>query len=307
MRVAPPPGAVDEPYLARREPDGSWVEVPLALPGVHERVASAAATPSGELWIVTGTRNYASEAPCPCLWRRSPDADDPDAWEPVALGSIEPFPDDEPRWAHVLTEQSWIEVPAAVAPRLYPAARELVWADDALWVTAELGRAYPGAAEPVFADPRMILYSSVPLPAGAAPTELPATDRLYDERWDRLVRETDPGLVPGSDACQTFTVVLVDDADGAGREVAAGVLEQLPAIRAASTLEAEDRWASASMLYLGRHLDEPEGTVQLVLEANAWSPRSATGLADALALALGRRPSLDCRPRAMVSAVERLR
>jgi hypothetical protein len=301
------PGPIDEPYLAAREHDGTWVEIPLALPGVHERVSAATATPSGELWIVTGARNYASEAPCPCLWRRPAGSE---IWEPVTLGpftgsSGAEFRDDQPRWAHVLPEQRWIEIPAANTPPLYPAARELAWADGAIWVTAELGRAYP-SAEPVLGDPRMVLYASVALPAGVAATELPATDQLYDQRVAQRVAQT-PAIKPGSDTCQTFNVVLVDDPDGAGRELANDLLEQLPALAAAATVEAEDRWASASMIYVGRELDPITRPSQLVMEASAWSPRSADALADALVGILGRRPALDCRPRAMIRAIESLR
>jgi hypothetical protein len=297
------PGPIDAPYLAAREADGSWAEIPLALAGVHERVAAATASPAGELWIVTGTHNYARETPCACLWRRPAGSD---TWEPVSLEPLaDGFRDDQPRWAHVLPEQRWVEIPAIRTPNLYPAARELAWADGAVWVTAELGRAYPGA-DPVLGDPRMVLYSSVALPDGATATELPASDQLYDQRVAQRVAQT-PDLEPGSDACQTFTVMLVDDPDGANRERASDLLAQLPTLTAAATIEADDRWASGSMIYVGRELDPITGPTQLVMEASAWSPRSADALADALAGPLGRRPTLDCRPRAMVRAIERLR
>ncbi len=253
------PGPDDRPYLALREHDGSWREVELELPAtVHERVFAAASTPEGELWIVTGAYNYASEAPCRCLWRK-PIAG---AWEEVALESVAPVRDAQPRWAHVFGEQTWIEIPPAPARRLVPAARSVLAAGGAIWVGAELGPSYP-SVDPILGDPRTVVFASVPVPA---PVELIATDQLQDERHDRRVATTT--FTPGSDDCRTFTLVVVEDPDGEGRETLARLQASLDALRDAATLEREDGWASASMIYVG----ELDGRAQLVVEVTASPP-----------------------------------
>lgn len=286
------PNADDRPYLARRELDGSWTEVALELPGVNERVSSATITPSGELWIVTGGWNYASEQPCSCLWRKPVDG----GWQAVELEPVSLFRDDEPRWAHVLSEQNWIEVPAGSSPRLLPAARRVAWAGGALWVTAELGPSYPTARDRVLADPRTVLFASVPV---ATASELIATDRLFDERVDRRVAQANP--TPGSDGCRTFHMVITDDPDGDGRDAYVELLGRIEQLDAVATIERDDGWGSASMIYVG----ELDGRAQLVVEANGWNPLSAIALADGFAQVLGRPLALDCRPRAMVRPVQR--
>src|SRR5690606_33145424 len=135
---------------------------------------------AGELWIVTGARNYASEQPCACLWRKPIDGE----WTAVELEPLSLFPDDQQRWAHALAEQTWIEVPPGSPPPLYPAARSVQWAAGALWLTAELGPSYPTARERPLADARTVLFSSVPV---GDPSELIATDKLHDERVDQQV------------------------------------------------------------------------------------------------------------------------
>ncbi|MFO7563016.1 MAG: hypothetical protein R6X02_10270 [Enhygromyxa sp.] len=286
------PGADDRPYLASREIGGSWTE--LELPArARERVASAARTPGGELWIVTGARNYASSRPCPCLWRKPID----DAWELVVLEPVELFFDAEPRWAHVLAEQTWIEVPPGSPPPRYPAALEVLAAGDAIWVSAELGPSYPSAREPVFADPRTVLFSSVPV---ETPRELIAVDQLFDERTDRQVAHAN--FKPGSDDCRTFFMVITDNPDGDGLDHFEQLLAKRDALAKRAYLEREDGWASASMIYVG----ELDGRAQLVIEASAWNPKSALALADELAQVLGRPLALDCRPRRMIRAITRL-
>lgn len=283
--------AADQPYLASREHDGSWIE--LELPErMHERVASATHTPTGELWIVIGTHNYARTKPCACLWRKPIDG----GWQLVELEPVELFPDAELRWAHVLAEQTWIEVPPGSPPLRHPAAREVLWADDALWVSAELGPSYPTAREPVFADPRMVLFSSVPV---AAPRELISVDRLFDERTDRRVAAAN--FTPGSDDCRTFFMLVADDPDTDGRD--APVIARLDSLNKIATIEQDDGWASASMVYLG----ELDGRAQLIVEANAWNPKSAVALADGFTQALERPLALDCRPRRMLRALKRFR
>lgn len=282
--------ADDRPYLARREPDGRWAEIPLELPGVDERVASASQTPSGELWVVTGAWNHASAEPCRCLWRKPKDG----PWALVELEPVSLFRDAEPRWVHLLGEQSWVEVPGGTPPRLYPAARELVWAEGALWLTAELGQTYPTSSAQLLGDLRSLLYSSV---AVASAAELIATDQLYDERFDR--RATNAQLVPGSDDCQNFYMLIAEDPEGAGREAHDQLLAELPALAKIATIDNADSWASATMAYVGT-LD---GRPQLVIEASSWNPKSALALVDGFARVLGRRPTLDCRPRKLVRVI----
>lgn len=289
------PGGDDQPYLAMRERDGSWTEVALQLPiAVRERVASATVTAAGELWLVTGARNYAREQPCACLWRRPIDGE----WTAVELEPLSLFPDDQQRWAHVLAEQTWIEAPAGAPPPRYPAARQVQWAADALWLTAELGPSYPTARERPLADPRTVLFSSVPV---ASASELIATDKLHDERVDRRVK--DANFTPGSDDCRTFHMVVTDDPDGDGRSAYEQLLGQLDQLEDIATIERDDGWASASMIYVGK-LD---GRPQLIVEANSWNPPSARALADEFAQMLGRPLTLDCRPRTLLRPVQRFR
>jgi hypothetical protein len=284
------PNADDQPYLAVRGRDGSFAEV--ELPAVDERVASATITPNGELWIVTGGWNYARERPCECLWRKPVDG----AWEEVELGLVSLFRDDEQRWAHVLTEQSWFEVPPGSPPRLYPAARAVMWAGEAIWVTAELGPSYPTASERVLADPRTVLFSSMPV----EPRELIATDQLFDERIDRRVAASN--FTPGANDCRTFHMVVADDPDGAGQEFVEQLLARVEQLRKHATIDNEDGWASANLVYVG----ELDGRAQLIIEANGWNSKSARALVDGFAQILGRPLALDCRPRKLLRLVERL-
>lgn len=289
------PGDDDQPYLAGRDGDGGWTELALDLPmTVRERVASATVTPTGELWIVTGAWNYASNQPCRCLWRKPADG----AWQAVTLEPGSLFRDAEPRWAHVLTEQTWIEVPAGSPPPRYPAARSVLWAGGAIWVTAELGPSYPTARELVLADPRTVLFASVPVDA---PRELIATDRLFDERVDRRV--ADANFTPGSDDCRTFHMRVVDDPDGAGRDVQQLLVARLDRLEDVAMLDNDDGWARASMIYVG----ELDGRPQLIVEASGWNPKSAVALADGFAQVLERPLALDCRPRELVRIIERFR
>jgi len=288
------PDADDPPYLAVREPDGSWAEIPMALPGVlNERVASATRTPSGELWAVVGAWNYATPKPCPCLWRKPTDG----PWELVELAPVALFDDAGPRWVHVRSQQEWIEVPGGATPRLYPAALELLWASGALWVTAELGPSYPTSDDYGFDHQRTILYSSAPV---SAPGELIASHELVDERVDQRVAKAN--FVPGSDDCRNFSMLIVDDPDGAGRDAYNQILPRLASLAKVAAIERADGWASASIIYVGT-LD---GQPQLVAEASSWNPPSAVALADGFAQVLGRRPVLDCRPRKLVRVVATL-
>ena len=285
------PGGDDQPYLATRERDGSWTELALELPiAVHERVASATVTPDGELWIVTGDWNYASEQPCACLWRKPVDG----VWERVELAPFSRFRDGEQRWAHLLSEQTWIEVPSGSVPRLYPAARRVLWAGGAIWVSAELGPSYPTARERPLADARTVLFSSVPV---ETPHELIATDKLFDERVDRRVKTAN--FTPGSDDCRTFHMVVTDDPDGSGQAIYERLLARLEQLEDAATIERDDGWASASTVYVG----ELDGRTQLIIEANSWNPASAVALADGFAQVLERPLALDCRPRALIRMV----
>ncbi|HLT39944.1 MAG TPA: hypothetical protein VK034_26870, partial [Enhygromyxa sp.] len=176
--------------------------------------------------------------------------------------------------------------------------REVAWAGGAIWVTAELGPSYPTAREFVLADPRMVLLSSVPVDA---PRELIATDQLFDERVDRRV--ADGNFTPGSDDCRTFHMLVVDDPDGDGRELHDRLLARLDRLADVATLDNEDGWASASMIYIG----ELDGRAQLIVEASSWNPRSAVALADGFAQVLEQPLALDCRPRKLLRAIERFR
>jgi hypothetical protein len=280
------------PYLARDEGDG-WIEVPLDLPTApRERVGSATATDTGELWIVIGAHNCAGDRPCACLWRRPGDG----AWELVELEPVTLFADAEPRWVHVLPEQRWIEVGAGSPPPRWPAARTLLWAGGGLWLTADAGPSYPTHDGSILADRRTLLYASAAVTV--TPRELIATDRLYDERVDRRV--TAANFTPGSDDCPTFTMRITDDPEGSGAARYQALLDHLAQLDAVSTLEGDADWASASMVYIG----ELDGRAQLVVEASSWNPRSAVALADGFAAILGHRVDLDCRPRAMLRPIK---
>jgi hypothetical protein len=173
-----------------------------------------------------------------------------------------------------------------------------MWAGGAIWLTAELGPSYPTARERVLADARTLLFASVPVETAS---ELIPTDQLFDERIDRQVATAN--LTPGSDLCRTFHMVVVDDPDHDGRELHEQFVARLEQLEDIATIDNEDGWASAGVVYVG----ELDGRTQLIVEANGWNPKSATALADGFAQVLGRPLALDCRPRKLIRLVERFR
>lgn len=262
-------------------------------------VRSATRSPTGELWMSVGEWPEADRDLPQSLWHRSPDSTE---WTRVALAlpSAEQVEAGKPRWVFFHYERRWYELARLAVPDevsgqpAEAAATQVAWIGGALWIVADLGDALEGSEAIGSADVRRSgLYTTR---VGPSPlVTLPSFDAQIVEQLANQPASKDK---PGKGKCYRFSIVLA----AAPREGDGLSPEQLAALEAGAMLDDEDDYASLELLYVG----ELAGQRELVISAAAGTPKLAEALHDLVATTLGTKPTLDCRPRAMVRAIREL-
>ena len=273
------------PYLASAH--AGTIEL-VSLDGLprEDMIASAARTPTGELWIVLGDWNFASggEGISESLWRRRPPSIAADSslpsWERVAL----PTPSGElstpdERWVFDVLDAGWDErTRKPITPE--PAALTVAAAQGQVWIVADVGDVWTD--DVTMMARHTAVYTTAP---GTAPA---VTIEPHDRSLVRQYAALEPERKPGSEHCSYVTLVLGEPGEAAAFEQKIEALE----------------FESDNVFMLELYVGELDGKRELVLGLRAWSPDKVATELTTLAKALGlAKPIIDCRPRMLVEMI----
>ncbi|NJK31923.1 MAG: hypothetical protein HC927_05625 [Deltaproteobacteria bacterium] len=198
------------------------------------------------------------------------------------------FPaDQQPRWVFDPMQPHWTEIERQTS-RAWVRAKQVLYAEQTLWIVAEVGQAFAGALDDE--EPRSALYAS----RDAARVELPSFAELHLERIDYGVRKA--GVKPGQEDCPIFHIVLLDDPDGANVEQRDAIIGKY---QGAIESNAETETIA---LFVGTPLDRRKQQ-QLLLVAGG-DRAGAKQLLALIEARFGIEVKADCRPRNIVRMIE---